>query len=128
MWNEKNIRTNHREGAKFDLLHGDGKAYFLVKKLGNGLVSVFLQNSTTEATDDMKLDAMSVSTDDWVQFGDGFDAANQGTYRLVAHNGRNHVVIYNPEGGADELIDLNATINGGQGDRKWRVGSIGRWE
>jgi len=45
VWNEKNIQTNHQAGAKFDLPYLDGKAFYLIKSLGNGLVSIFLQNS-----------------------------------------------------------------------------------
>jgi hypothetical protein len=124
IWNEKNIRTNHQEGAKFDLPYGDGKAYFLIKSLGNGLVSMFLQNSATEAADTMNLDMMSVSTDDLILLGTGFDPANQGTFKIVAHNGRNHVLFYNPQGGRDEIIDTTSFANGGEGSRKWRVGAL----
>lgn len=124
VWNEKNIRTNHKEGALFDQYVNSGEAYFLVKSLGSGLVSVWFQNSATEATDTMRLNDLSVSTDDFAVLGTQFDPANQGTFRIVAHNGRNHMVIYNAEGGKDELIDSNSVSNGGLGDRKWRVGPI----
>lgn len=117
IWNEKNIQTNHAAGAKFDAVINDNKFYYLIKNLGNGLVSLWLQNSASEATDDMLLDTMSVNTDDYVVLGDGFDPANQGTFKLVAHNGRNHIVYYNDAGGTDELVDPN-------GDRKWRVGPV----
>jgi hypothetical protein len=72
----------------------------------------------------MRLADMSVGTDDQVILGDGFDPANQGTFQIVAHNGRNHMIIYNPEGGRDEIIDALIHSNGGDGDRNWRVGPL----
>lgn len=116
-WAEKNIRTNHREGVKYDQLVNNGEMYYLIKTLGNGLVSLWAQNSAAENTDTMLLDMMSVSTDDYVILGDGFDPANQGQFKIVAHNGRNHIVFYNPAQGRDEIVDP-------AGDRKWRVGPI----
>ena len=124
IWNEKNIRTTHAEGPHFDQLINSGNAYYLVKSLGSGLVSVWLQNSSSESTDTMKLQNMSVSTDDWAVFSDQFAPSNRGTYKVVAHNGRNHLVIYNPNGGSDEIINASEKANGGTGDRKWRVGPI----
>jgi hypothetical protein len=123
IWNEKNIKTNHQEGHKFDDFTGN-EAYYLIKTLGNGFVSVWIQNSSSESTDDLMLDTMSVSTDDFAVFGKGFDPENQGTFRIVAHNGKNHLLIYNPAGGKDELIDTNTILNGGLGERKWRVGPL----
>lgn len=124
VYNEKNIRTNHQEGAKFDLPYGDGKAWFLIKSLGDGLVSFHLQNSASESTDDMRLDDLIVNTDDFLVLGDGFNPANQGSHRIVAHNGRNMIIAHIPSGGTDEIIDLDSVSNGGQGDRKWRVGPL----
>lgn len=117
VWNEKNIRTNHQESAKFSDIVNNNEMFYLVKTLGNGLVSVFLQNSAHEATDDCLLNTMSVDTDDVAVFSTGFDPSNQGSYKIVAHNGRNHLLVYNPSGGKDELVDAD-------GDRKWRVGPI----
>jgi hypothetical protein len=124
VWNEKNIRTNHQEGAIFDNLINNGQMYIIVKTLGAGMVSVLVQNSSSEATDDLKLDKLSVNTDDFVVLGQGFDPSNQGTFRLIAHNGRNHFIVYNPDGGTDEIFDADTKSNNGVGDRKWRVGPI----
>ena len=132
IWNEKNIQTNHKVGARFDEVFNEGKAYYLVKTLGNGFMSVFLQNSPNEATDNMLLNEVSVGVDDWAIMGEGFDPANQGQFRIVAHNGRNHMIVHNPGGGKDELFDaishpdLSATggDGGATGDRKWRVGPL----
>jgi hypothetical protein len=123
VWNEKNIRTNHKEGTDFDSIINSDKMYFLVKSIGSGFVSVFAQNSSAETTDDLRLDTMSVGIDDVAIFSEGFDAANRGAFRIVAHNSRNHLIIYNPNGGKDELIDTNTLENGGLGDRIWRVGA-----
>lgn len=124
VWNEKNVRTNRREGTDFDALYNQGKAYFLVKALGQGFISVWMQNAGTEAADDLRLDAMSVGVDDFAVLGEGFDPANQGTFRIVGHNGRNHLIIFNEQGGKDELIDADTLSQGGTGDRKWRVGAL----
>ncbi|MEM4379056.1 MAG: baseplate J/gp47 family protein [Thermoplasmatales archaeon] len=124
IWNEKNIRTNHKEGAKFDDLVNNGEMYALVKTLGNGFISLWVQNSSAESTDTMRLQDLSVSTDDFIQIGSGFDPANQGTFKIVAHNGRNHIIYYNPNGGIDEVLDTDTFLNGGTGERKWRVGPM----
>ena len=124
IYNEKNIRTNHKEGSKYSELTNNGKMYYLIKKLGEGFVSLFLQNSSAEATDTMLLDTMSVSTDDTITLGDGFDIQNQGTFKIIAHNGRNHITLYNPTGGTDEIIEQYHTSNGGAGYRSWKVGPI----
>jgi hypothetical protein len=124
IYNEKNIQTNHAAGAQLDKLINDGKMYYLVKTLGAGLVSVVIQNSSDEASDSAELETMSVATDDIAVFGEGFDPANQGSFKIIAHNGRNHLIVYNPGGGKDELIDQNVLENGGKGSRKWRVGPI----
>ena len=124
VYNEKNIRTNHKEGSKFSELTNNGKMYYLIKRLGEGFVSLFLQNSSAEATDTMLLDAMSVSTDDTITLGDGFDIQNQGSFKIIAHNGRNHITLYNPTGGTDEIIEQYQTSNGGAGYRSWKVGPI----
>src|SRR5581483_1461944 len=76
IWNEKNIRTNRAEGANFEAQVNGGHMTATVKKVGGGMMSVFVQNSSTEATDDMRLDEMGVSTDDWVVFGADFALPN----------------------------------------------------
>lgn len=117
IWNEKNIRTNHKEGAKFDELVNNGEANYIVKALGNNLVSVILSNSSAESTDTMLLNELSVSTDDYAVFGSEFDPANQGTFKVVAHNGRNHLIVANPEGGKDEVVNRD-------GSRSWMAGTL----
>lgn len=122
LYHEKNIRTNKKESIKFKEPINDNKLYYVVKKLGAELSSVFIQNSAAESTDDAKLSSMSVSTDDYAIFGEGFDPSNQGTFRIVAHNGRNHLIVHNPNA-QDEIISSNPE-NGGVGSRKWRSGPI----
>jgi hypothetical protein len=124
IFNEKNIRTNKKEGPKFDEEFGDGNLYYIIKALGGNLVSIWASNTGNEATDSLLLKEMSVNTDDYVTMGEGFDAANQGTFKLVGSNGRNHIVVYNPNGGKDEIIDYTTLVNGGKGQRIWRVGPI----
>lgn len=121
--NSINLLTNTKAGNLFYENKGLGdETYALVKTLGNGFVSVWIQNSNSAATDDIKLGEMAVSTDDYAVFGSDFLPANQGKYRIVAHNGKNQVVIYNPNGGQDEILDLNEPK--GWHDQKWRVGPM----
>ncbi|CAB5221460.1 Baseplate protein J-like [uncultured Caudovirales phage] len=118
IWNEKNIRTNRAEGPQFTNPANGGQMSVLCRKIGGGMVSIFVHNSASEATDTMLLDEMSVSTDDWVMLGEGFSQGNRGTFRLVAHNGRNHLIVYNPQG-VDEEIDLQQLDN-----RSWTSSPI----
>ena len=124
VYNEKNIRSNKKEGAKFTVDHNSGYFYFLIKSLGGNLVSLWLQNSATEATDTMRLKELQVNTDNNLTLGTGFDSANQGTFQIIGHNGRNHIVFYNPNGGKDEIFDSTSLIGGGIGQRIWRVGPV----
>ena len=124
-YNEKNIRTNYKEGIQFDSPSNSYESmYVVVKALGGNMVSIFIRNSDNEATDTMLLSGMSVNTDDFAVLGDGFDIENRGTFKIVAHNGRNHLIVYNPNGGKDEILNTSTLEDGGVGSRKWGVGSI----
>lgn len=113
IWNEKNIQTNHKAGAHFDYVYNNNACKYIIKPFGNGLVSVIIQNSDNESTDDMLLDDLMVNTDDFAYFGEEFDLANQGTFRIIAHNGRNMMIIYNQNGGEEELTIEDAKWTGG---------------
>jgi hypothetical protein len=110
IWNEKNVRTNRSDGPRFSDLVNGGKASVLCRAIGGGMMSIFLSNSASASTDSMLLNEHSVSTDDWVILDNGFSQANRGTFRLVAHNGSNHLIVYNPEG-VNEEIDLQNITN-----------------
>ena len=124
IYNEKNVRTNRQEGAKFSQTVNGGNLYYLIKSLGGNLVSLWVMNSASESTDSMLLDEMSVNTDDYIEIGSGFGSSNQGTFKIVGTNGRNHVVYYNENGGKDEILDSSSFNLGGTGQRIWRVGPI----
>jgi len=117
IYNEKNIRTNRVEGTQYDTVYNSGNIFVLVKKLFSNFVSIWVSNSASEITDSMELANMQVCTDDWLYCNDEFELANRGTFRIVAHNGRNQVIIYNPLGGTDEYLP---TISGGANE--WLVG------
>jgi hypothetical protein len=126
IFNEKNIRSNKEEGARFETDYNSGNMSYLIKTLGSNLVSFWMQNSADEATDTMRLTELGVSTDDLLTLGLGFDSANQGTFKIVAHNGKNHIVFYNENGGKDEIVDNTTLSDGGIGQRKWSVGPINK--
>ena len=117
---EKNIRTNREAGSKYAVSINSGNMDVLVKKLGGGFMSVWASNSAAESTDSLFLDRCQVNSDDWAIFGTDFALPNQGTFKIAAHNGRNHLVVYNPTA-IDEVFD--AGISGGvEGTDKWMVG------
>lgn len=117
IYNEKNIRTNRKPGTMYETTYNSGQIKVLVRKLFGNFVSIWVQNSAAENTDDMKLSNMLVNTDDWLVCNDEFELANRGTFRIVAHNGRSHFIVYNPTGGTDEYLDLTSG-----GSTEWLVG------
>lgn len=125
IFNEKNIKSTYAAGPKFHLLENvvnSGNFYVLVKKLGSELVGLWIKNSSTEATDTMDLANLSVSTDDWAVLGTGFAVANQGQHRIVAHNGRNFLMLHIPSGGVDEVFDTSTNWSeGGKGSDVWTI-------
>lgn len=123
IYNEKNILTNRSSGPKYQEMNNNGNMNVIVKTLSNGFVAVWVSNSSAGDTDTMKLEECGVNTDDWITFGTDFALANQGTYKLIAHNGSNQIIIYNPNGGQDELISgIIDTLAGTIGFRAWGVG------
>jgi hypothetical protein len=124
IFNEKNAQTNKKAGAKFKDLYNSGEMYYIIKALGGNIMSLWVINSANEATDSMLLDNISVNTDDKIVIGKGFDSANQGEFKIIGTNGRNHVVFYNENGGKDEIVDSTTLVNGGRGQRNWKVGPI----
>jgi hypothetical protein len=117
VYNEKNIQTNRRHGSMYETPYNGGEIKVLVRKLFSNFVSIWVSNSAAEATDDMKLGNMLVNTDDWLICNNEFQLANRGMFRIVAHNGRNHFIIYNPVGGTDEYLDVASG-----GSTEWLIG------
>jgi len=126
IYNEKNVQTNKKAGAHFLEILSNGDLSYFIKALGGNLVSLWVSNTPNEATDTMLLSEMSVNTDDYIALGEGFDASNQGTFKIVGHNGRNHVILYNPNGGKDEILDNSTLQFGGKGQRKWLAAPINK--
>ena len=115
IWNEKNIRTNKLGGTEFaDNNAWGGGCWISYKKIGDNFLSIWLKNSATEATDDMQLKSALVSTDDFVYLPNGnFNGVDMtASYRLVAHNGRNNLIVYNPNG-------VDALMESGNGSDYW---------
>jgi hypothetical protein len=124
IYNEKNVKSNKNWGSHFESIVNSGNMSYLVKHLGGGVMSLWVQNSATEATDNAGLADLLVNTDDLITIGDGFSSANKGTFKVIGHNGRNHVIFFNESGGFDEIIDTTTFSEGGNGSRKWTVGPI----
>jgi len=116
VYNEKNIRSNRKEGSMYDLSYNSGNIKVLVRKLAGNFVSIWASNSAAENTDTLKLSEMQVNTDDWLVCNNEFALGNRGTFKIVAHNGRNQIIIYNPNA-ENETV---STLNGGTSD--WLVG------
>ena len=116
IWNEKNIYTNMRGGTEFSTTnsYNNGEAWLETTKIGDNFVSVWLKNSATELSDDMKLASALVSTDDFVYL-TPYDTTPS---RLVSHNGRNHLIVYDPT--LDSSLPMDGTTRGTEiGSNYW---------
>jgi Baseplate J-like protein len=111
---EKNIKTNYKAGPQGVEVLGNTPtqgthaepvsgvySYGILKKLSNGFSALILSNTSDGANipdsqnDTMLLAQCGVNTDDYV-FLNGFGAGADGQYQLVAHDGKNTAIIYNP--------------------------------
>jgi len=121
IFNEKNIKTNYKAGARYlDKISSTEKLFYRIKKLGAGFV--YCELSAT-STSDMLLDDLSVSTDDFIQLGEAFEFVNRGKFRIVAHNGTNVVIFHNPNA-LDEIVE-HSIVDGVYGSQLWMRGPIG---
>jgi hypothetical protein len=120
---EKNIRTNYKSCAKFtEKVSPSEGLYYRLKRIGGGFVYCEFANDTEGVNLDMQLDGLSVSTDDWVYFSAAFLPQNRGTFKIVAHNGRNAMIFKN-----DDAVDevLSASVDGlTYGTDFWGIGPV----
>jgi hypothetical protein len=122
--NEKNIRTNYKSGAQFrDIINSDEGLYYRLKTIGGGFVYCEFANDTDNNDLDMQLDGMSVSTDDWIKFSSAFLPTNRGSFRIVAHNGKNAVVFKN-DLAVDEILRADSVSTDTYGTTYWGKGPI----
>lgn len=122
---EKNIKTNYKSGAIKNtnwIVNPSEAVFYRIKDLGNGFgYADFVFSSH----DDMQLDGMSVSTDDWIEFSSAFKSENRGRFKIVAHNGKN-ALVFKSETVVDEVISTDETIvDGVIGSHRWRIGPKG---
>jgi len=119
---EKNIKTNYQSGAVKAAnwkISASESVFYRIKDIGNGFG---FADFTFTTHDDMELDGMSVSSDDWIEFSNAFKAENRGRFRIVAHNGKNGFIFKN-DAIIDEIISIDETINDGKiGSHLWRIG------
>jgi uncharacterized phage protein gp47/JayE len=143
LYTEKNIQTNYKagpHGAEISynsaLVAPFGKhaesiagqySYGILKKLSNGFSALVLSNTSdgtnppNAANDSMLLNECGVNTDDYV-FLNGFGEGADGEYQLVAHDGKNTAILYNPLLPIQEVvedIDEDPTLSGDYGKTWW---------
>jgi hypothetical protein len=132
LWNEKNLLLNQNYGSKYHT--STSKAVTAaVKVLGRGICALVVSNTATGspigvptyASDDLKLNANAVNTNDWIYLcggTQGFAVANQGWHRIVAHDGKSTIFFYNESGGQDELLqDVDVGSSGTYGALNWGI-------
>jgi hypothetical protein len=128
IWNEKNIRTDKKEGPLYKEPISALGFNFIIKTLGNGFCYLNVYNDPTNlatANNTMKLSEFLVNTDDYLELTtNAFDPANQGRFRIIAHNGKDQIFFYNPNGGKDQVIDLNNSFTGDTGTLFWSTGRV----
>lgn len=114
VYTEKNIKTNYKAGPQGVEVLGNVAtqgthaqaipsvySYGILKKLSDGFSALILSNtsdgtlSPNYVNDTMLLAQCGVNTDDYV-FLNGFGAGADGQYQLVAHDGKNTAILYNP--------------------------------
>ena len=113
IYTEKNIKTNYKAGPQGVEVVGNtvltgthaqaisGKySYGILKRLSDGFSALLLSNTSDgtaspEYTNDTLLLANGgVNTDDYV-FLNGFGSGADGQYQLIAHDGKNTMILYN---------------------------------
>ena len=111
---EKNIKTDYVAGPKGVEILGAAETegthsekisnkyvYAVLKKISNGFSVLVVSNSSdnitgpTSSNDSLMLEECGVNTDDYV-FLSGFGSGADGQYQLVAHDGKNTMILYNP--------------------------------
>lgn len=111
---EKNIKTDYKAGPKGVEVLGADEAegvhsekipnkymYAILKKISNGFSALVVSNSSdnisspSSGDDSLLLEECGVNTDDYV-FLSGFGSGADGQYQLIAHDGKNTMILYNP--------------------------------
>lgn len=143
LYTEKNIKTNYSAGPKGVEVsynsalvapfgtHAESIAsqysYGILKKLSNGFSALILSNTSdgtnppVAANDTMLLSECGVNTDDYV-FLNGFGEGADGKYQLVAHDGKNTMILYNSLLPTQEIIEDVAespSLSGDYGKTWW---------
>jgi len=123
LYTEKNIKTHYSAGPNGVEIVGttstsgvsatwisDKYSYGILKKLSNGFSAVILSNTSndivepTAALDSMMLNECGVNSDDYV-FLNGFGSGADGQYQLVAHDGKNTIILYNSILPLEDVLD-----------------------
>ena len=138
LFTEKNIRTKYVAGpfgaemledtitsgthaAKYQISSTNQDFYAILKKLNGPFYALVASNTVDEGSltdlpdaslDDLLLDKCLVNTDDYVHL-KGFGSVQDGEYRLVAHDGKNAMVLYR-ETAQDDIVlsDVQTDLSG----------------
>jgi len=131
LWAEKNLKLNQDYAQKYRDLTGNAVTV-VHKALGRGICALIVSNTATGSPlsvpdyslDDLQLNTMSVNTNDWIYLcgGDeGFSVANSGWHRIIAHDGKSTIFLYNSDGTDEVLQNANVSGDGIYGALNWGV-------
>ena len=137
VYTEKNIKTNYKAGPQgVEVLgnvatqgtHAQAVAgvysYGILKRLSDGFSALMLSNTSDNvtapdyATDTMLLAECGVNSDDYI-FLNGFGSGADGQYQVVAHDGKNTVILYNSILPIEDVVYDTQTRNTNEIGKVW---------
>lgn len=137
VYTEKNIKTTYKAGPRGVEILGNAAtngthaeaisgvvSYGILKRLSDGFSALILSNTSDNtglpdiANDTMLLSECGVNTDDYV-FLNGFGAGADGQYQLVAHDGKNTAILYNPILPLEDIVYDTETRNTVEIGKTW---------
>ena len=137
VYTEKNIKTNYKAGPQGVEVLGSVAtqgtsaqaisgvySYGIVKRLSDGFSALMLSNTSDGTSapdrlnDTMLLAECGANTDDYI-FLNGFGQGVDGQYQLVAHDGKNTAILYNPILPIQDAVQDTATRSNDIGKSWW---------
>lgn len=137
VYTEKNIKTNYKAGPQGVEVLGNVVTqgthaqaisgvytYGILKKLSDGFSALILSNTSDNinlpdyTNDTMLLAQCGVNTDDYV-FLNGFGSGADGQYQIVAHDGKNTIILYNSILPIIDVVSDSETRNTNEIGKTW---------